>query len=124
MKKLDKTIGELIKENMKKLGIKPIHAKSFSEKEQAENLRKHYIDFYENHHIHGFCGCFEKQKQDMEYNLKAYEIMTDKQVLMSEKRSNKLERELFDKRWKKLKEFQEHSRKVMENDKTVYRNVI
>lgn len=79
-------IGKIVLENAKRLGIKPEVVKPLSDKEKAEGLRDFYINLYKNHYINGFCKCFEQQKQDVAYNLKAYEIMSNEQILSSEKR--------------------------------------
>jgi len=85
---------------------------NISDKEKAQNLRKYWVEVYEAFPIYGFGGCFDNQRQDAEYNLRAYKIMTDEQILMSEKRANEIGWKDFEERWKKLMELDECQKRI------------
>ena len=98
---------------LEKTGLGLQKGVNYSYKEKADYLRKFYINFYETDPVNNFCDCFRKQKLDNQYNLKAYEMMTDKQILMSEARERKIRDEETSKFLKDLDE----SQKISENSK-------
>jgi hypothetical protein len=78
----------------------------------AEEIRAREISLYEKFDPsgQGYCpGCqkekIEKLERDRQYNLQAYQIMTPKQILMSEKRE-------YEVRHKELQEQLENIRKA------------
>jgi|TARA_B100001971_G_C18240834_1_gene570758 hypothetical protein len=104
------SFGRLITKKLEELGVKPLKIKTLSNKEKSNNLRKFYINFYKNHYVNNLCNCFEKRKKDIAYHLKAYETMSDEQILMSEKRKNYLNSKETSQQLKDLREFEKESR--------------
>ena len=81
-----KTIHDMFMKNAKKQGIKLVEGRMFSsDKEKAKYLRKLNIDaakYFMHTPISG---------KKCKYELKAYEIMSDEHILMSDERENKIE---------------------------------
>jgi hypothetical protein len=84
----------------------------------AEEIRNREISFYENFHPseYGLCpGCqrekIEKLERDRQYNLQAYQIMTSRQILMSEKREYKVRHKEIQKYLEDITRFEEESKR-------------
>ena len=102
-----KIVRDAILKNARKYGIKPIKMKPFSNKEKADYIRRLNIDtinYFKDSHIYG-----RSEERDADI-LKAYEMMSDKEILASEKREDELDHEELVQYLKDIQEFERQSR--------------